>query len=79
MRIDEHNEMIKRAESKKDGVYAFKYNFYLVIDKQLAAYSDLLGNITERSYGFGVSKGKAKDRFEARDILKSYLKQFKNK
>ena len=70
------NQMIERAKTKKNGVYSYKtYYFYLVIDGQVSAWSDLLGEIHERSYGFNVSKGKAKDRFEARDILKSYLKQ----
>jgi hypothetical protein len=70
--------MRERAKTKKDGVYPFAgYNFYLVIDNQLAGYSDLFGNIYELASGFSVSKGKAKDRWEARDILKGYLKQFK--
>jgi len=79
MKVDEYNEIRKRAEKKKDGVYTYKMNFYLVYKNQLAGYCDFLGNVCECLYGFNVSKGKAKDRFEGRDQLKSYLKQYRNK
>jgi hypothetical protein len=77
MNIDEHNEIIKRSKTKKDGIYTYKKNFYLVYKNQLAAYCDYMGNVYEYLYGFNVSKGKLKDRFEGYDLLKSYLKQYK--
>ena len=77
MKQQDLNQMIERAKTKKNGVYPYKtYYYYLVIDGQVSAWSDFLGEIHERSYGFNVSKGKAKDRFEAKEILKGYLKQF---
>ena len=75
--MDIYNLMREKAKTKRNGVYALKGNFYLVVDKQLAGYTDYFGNVCECAYGFSVSKGKAKDRFEARDILKGYLKQLK--
>ncbi len=78
MRIDIYNQMREKAKTKKDGVYELKRNFYLVIDNQLAGYCDSIGNVYELASGFNVSKGKTKDRFDGRDILKSYLKQFKS-
>lgn len=74
-----YNQMREKAGTKKDGVYELKRNFYLVINKQVAGYCDFFGNVYELASGFSVSKGKAKDRFEGRDILKSYLKQFKSR
>jgi hypothetical protein len=78
MKIEIHNEISERAKSKKDGIYTYKRNFYLVYKERLAAYCDYLGNVYECIYGFNVSKGKSKDRYEGRDLLKSYLKQYKN-
>lgn len=75
--VDVYNLMVEKAKTKKDGVYSLKGNYYLVVDKHLAGYSDYFGNVCEMAYGFSVSKGKAKDRWEARDVLKGYLKQFK--
>jgi hypothetical protein len=75
MNIDIFEKIKEKAESKKNGVYSFKKHFYLVINKRIAGYSDYFGNVCECAYGFNVSKGKAKDRFEARDTLKKYLKQ----
>lgn len=77
MKIEEHNEIRRRAETKKDGVYTYKRNFYLVYKNQLAGYCDYIGNVRECLFGFDVAKGRAKDRFEGRDLLKSYLKQYK--
>lgn len=77
MHIDDHNKMREKAKTKKDGVYTCKGNFYMVYKNQLAAYCDYFGNVSECLYGFNVTKGKAKDRFEGRDLLKSYLKQYK--
>lgn len=80
MKQEDYNAIKERAKSKKDGVYTYKtYTHYLVVDGQLAGWSDLLGNVHECAYGFNVSKGKAKDRFEAKEILKGYLKQLKTK
>ncbi len=76
--IDVYNQMREKAATKKDGVYELKRNFYLVINNQLAGYCDFLGNVCELASGFSISKGRSRDRFEGRDILKSYLKQFRS-
>jgi len=75
MHIDIYKTIKEKASIKKNGVYSYRKYFYLVVDEKLAGYSDYYGNICECAYGFNVSKGKANDRFEARDILKKYLKQ----
>ena len=73
--IEEHKIISEKAKTKNNGVYTYNKNFYLVVNKRLAAYCDYFGNVCEVAYGFNVSKGKAKDRFEGRDVLKKYLKQ----
>lgn len=77
MHVDILKEMCDKAKTKKDGVYSHKKNFYLVANGRLHSYSDYFGNISEHFGSFCVSKGKVRDRFEARDILKGYLKQLK--
>jgi len=75
MKIDIYNQIREKAKTKKNGIYSYKTYTYIVVDNQLAGWCDYFGNIHELAYGFNVSKGKAKDRFEAKEILKSYLKQ----
>ena len=79
MEISIHNDLVVRAKTKKDGVYTYKGNYYLVINYHLHSYCDYFGNVSENFGSFIVSKGKAKDRFDGRDILKKYLKQLKTK
>lgn len=66
----------EKAKTRKNGIYSHKSFSYIVIDNHLAGYCDYFGNIYELTSGFNVSKGKAKDRFEAKNILKGYLKQY---
>lgn len=77
MKIEDYNAIRERAKTKKNGIYSYKGQqyTYIVVDNQLAGYCDYFGNLYELSYGFNISKGKAKDRFEAKEILKGYLKQ----
>ena len=71
--------MVEKAKTKKNGVYSMKGNCYLVFNNQLKGFADYFGNVYEVVCGFGVDKGKSKDRFEARDVLKGYLKQYDKK
>ena len=75
MNIEIHIALIEKSKTKKNGVYSYKNNFYMVKDRRLAGYCDYFGNVFECVYGFNVSKGKAKDRFNGRDMLKKYLKE----
>ncbi len=70
------NEIKKRAETKKDGIYQYKGNYYGVYKNSVFAWSDYFGNIHEISYGFNVSKGKV-ERYDVKNILRGYLKQLK--
>jgi hypothetical protein len=75
MKNEEQLEIMGRAKTKKDGIYSYRGYFYLVLNKQLSAYTDYFGNVIERSFGFNVDKGKVGNRFEGKKILAGYLKQ----
>ena len=74
MDVDIHKEIKEKCKTKNNGVFSHKKNFYIAFNNQLAGYCDYFGNVIECVYGFNVSKGKAKDRFDGRDVLKKYLK-----
>lgn len=78
MEINLYNEIVNKCKTKADGVYSYKKHFYLVYERNLRCYSDYFGNVFEVAFGFNVSRGKCNDRFESRDLLKKYLKQFKS-
>ena len=75
MKVETLNTILDKALTKKDGIYSYQGNYYLVINKHLFAYSDYFGNVSEICSGFSVCKGKSENRFEARKVLKDYLKQ----
>ena len=76
MKQDILNEMIERAKTKKDGIYQYKSNYYGIYNNSIFAYSNYLGEICERSFGFSVARGKV-ERYKIKEILRGYLKQLK--
>jgi hypothetical protein len=74
MTISETNLIIDKAKNKKDGVYSFRGNLYLVSDNRFVAYCDYFGNFFSRAGNFNVSGGKI-ERHDRRKVLLNLLKQ----
>lgn len=69
MKIDEHNVLIDKAKTRKDGVYTYRGYDFVVKNNNFIGYSDYFGNIYQISYSFHVSLGKV-ERLNRKDELK---------
>lgn len=74
MTIDTHNLICEKAKNKKDGVYSFRGNLYVVKDNKFLFYADLCGECYQNCYGFTVRIGKV----DSLDRKKELLKLLKN-
>ena len=57
MTIDETNLLHKKAETRKNGVYSFKGNYWVVKDNKFVAFADYFGNCYQRFGSFNASIG----------------------
>jgi len=54
MTIDETNLLYAKAKLRKDGVYSFHGNYWVVKDRQFVAFMDLAGVCYQRFSSFNV-------------------------
>lgn len=73
MTIDETNLLHEKAKIKKDGVYSFRGNLYVVKNNKFIAFSDYHGNCYQRFGSFNTSIGKV-ERYDRKQKLKEWLK-----
>lgn len=78
MTIDEHNIIVERAKTRKDGVYAYKNNLFVVLNNNFVAFADPYGNCYEQMGIFNVVIGKVKS-YERKEMLKKWLQAKKSK
>jgi hypothetical protein len=74
MKIDEINKLHEKANSRKDGVYSYNGNYWVVKNKSFVAYSDNFGNAYLRAGSFNVSIGQIEWR-KAKETWKKWLKE----
>ncbi len=72
MTIDEINILNQKAETKKNGVYSFRGNLWVVIDKKFVAYSDPCGNCYQRCGFFNYNIGKVES-YKRKEELKKWM------
>jgi len=72
--ISETKILIEKKKKKKDGIYSYKGNLYIVKDNKFRVYCDYFGNVYQLSGSFFVSIGKIEKRYEHRQKLKELLK-----
>lgn len=58
MTIEETNLLHDKAIEKKDGVYSFKGNLWVVKNEKFVAFADYFGNCYQRFGSFNASIGK---------------------
>lgn len=74
MKIDELNLLHDKAKERKDGVYSFKGNLWVVKDNRFIAYSDYYGNCYQRCGNFDAVIGKV-DHYDRKKKLLEWLKE----
>ena len=73
MTIDEINILNNKAETRKDGVYSYKSNLWVVKDNKFVAFADYFGNCYQRFGSFNVSIGKV-ERYDRKQKLTECLR-----
>ena len=74
MTYDEIDILNKKAETRKDGVYSFHGNKWLVKNKMFIAFADYFGNCYSRQGAFNLSIGTCKS-YDRVVKLKELLKE----
>lgn len=73
MTIDEINFLNKKAETRKDGVYSYKGNLWVVKDRKFVAFADYFGNCYQRFGSFNASIGKV-ELYDRKQKLTEWLR-----
>jgi len=73
MTIPEHNQLVEKAKTRKDGVYTLGNYMYVVKNNGFRAYSDYSGNISSVHGVWHMQIGKV-ERYDRRKKLLEYLK-----
>lgn len=58
MTIDERNILIEKSKSRKDGVYSYKDNLYVVRNNNLIAFADYFGECYQCAGAFNIKIGR---------------------
>lgn len=74
MKVKQHNELIDRARTRKDGVYSYQGYLYVVKDGFFKGYADPYGDLFLVAYGFHTKRGRC-ERYMRKEKLKEFLKQ----
>jgi len=73
MTIDELNLLNEKAKSRKDGVYSFRGNLWVVKNGNFVAYSNYSGECFQRMGAFNIQIGKV-ERYDRKMKLMKWLK-----
>jgi len=74
MKIEDHNKIIEKAKTRKDGIYVFKGYDYVVKNNNFVGYSDHFGNIFQIQYSFHVTIGKIESYNRKLELKRLFLK-----
>lgn len=58
MTIEEHNILVGKAKTRKDGIYSYRGYDFVVKNNNFIGYSNYFGDIFQIQYSFHVSLGK---------------------
>ena len=73
MTIEETNLLHDKAVGRKDGVYAFRGNLWVVKNEKFVAFADHFGNCYQRFGSFNASIGKV-ERYDRKQKLTEWLR-----
>jgi hypothetical protein len=72
----EINLLQEKAKTRKDGVYSYKRNLYVVRDNNFIAFGNYFGECFQRFGNFNISIGKV-NKYDLRKKLTQWLKEQK--
>ena len=73
MTIEETNILHNKAKTRKDGVYSYKGNYYVVKNFNFVAFADLFGECYQRMGFFNILIGKV-ERYDTKKKLTEWLR-----
>ena len=73
MTIDETNLLHEKAKTRKNGVYSFRGNLYVVKDNKFIAFANYFGECYQRMGAFNVQIGKV-ERYDRKKKLMDWLR-----
>lgn len=73
MTIAETNLLSEKAKTKKDGIYSFKGNIWVVKNNRFIAFANPFGECYQRMGSFNVQIGKV-ERYNRKQKLTEWLK-----
>ena len=76
MTIDETNLLHEKAKTRKDGIYSFRGNLYVVKDKSFIAFANYCGECYQRMGAFNVQIGKVEP-YDRKQKLTEWLRNHK--
>jgi hypothetical protein len=76
MTVDELNILHEKAKTRKDGVYNFRGNLWVVKSNQFIAYADLFGRCFQRMGAFNAVIGEVQS-YQRKEALLKWLKSQK--
>lgn len=72
MTIDETNLLVEKAKLRKDGIYSFRGNLWVVKDNKFIAFANLFGECYQRMGSFNYQIGKV-ERYDRKQKLTEWL------
>jgi len=77
MTVDEINLLHKKAKNKKDGIYSFRGNLWIVKSNNFIAYLNNRGILLQRFGSFDVEMGdlSSLERYEWKNKIKEWLRK----
>lgn len=73
MTINDTNLLQEKAKTRKDGVYSYKGNFYVVKDFKFIAFSNNYGECYQRMGGFNVKVGQVERHNAKKKLMTLFL------
>ena len=73
MTIEETNILHDKAKMRKDGIYSFRGNLWVVKNGKFVAFSDYFGNCYQRMGSFNASIGKVES-YDRKQKLSEWLR-----
>lgn len=74
MTIDETNFLHEKAKTRKDGVYSYRGNLWVVKDNKFIAFANHFGECYQRYGAFNTQIGKV-DRYDRKQKLTEWLRK----
>jgi hypothetical protein len=73
MTIEELNLLHEKAKTRKNGIYSFRGNLYVVKNNNFIAFADYFGECYQRMGSFNVKIGKVEPYNRKKELMKLFF------